>query len=113
MDDIVSAFHAAMVENIYLAVLRECRYDARSFLVMIATSDGLKTAKLLLKKGSVQTGFRGLRRKGLDANAPRYVHGCHLVGYNRLSAAKAETAPALMGRPFEWGLMRLVMEVKR
>jgi len=56
-------FRMAMIENVYLAVLRQCGYDARTFLAMIAEKGGWQTAKGLLH-GSAQSGFRGLRRLG-------------------------------------------------
>jgi hypothetical protein len=67
------AFQVALIEEVYLAVLRQCDFDARRFLALIASKGGWKTAKDLLR-GSPPTGLRGLNRLGrLDLSLEHLV----------------------------------------
>lgn len=71
--DLEQQFQIAAVE-IYLAVLKECRYDEKVFLKMIADSGARKAAKSLLSPRHVQSGLRGLRRLGrLDLSVEHLV----------------------------------------
>src|SRR5208337_4671097 len=57
-------FQAAAIEEVYLRILRECGLKEDEFLKMIAQSSAVAAAKSLLAPGSVQVGFRGLKRRG-------------------------------------------------
>ena len=71
--DLEKQFQIAAVE-VYLAVLRECGYDEKAFLKMIADSGARNAAKSLLGPRHVQSGLRGLRRVGrLDLTVEHLV----------------------------------------
>lgn len=71
--DLEREFQIAAVET-YLAVLKECRYDERVFLRMIAESGARNAVKSLLGATHVQSGLRGLRRLGrLDLSVEHLV----------------------------------------
>lgn len=71
--DLEREFQIAAVETVYLAVLKECRYDEKVFLKMIAESGARNAAKSLLAH-HVQSGLRGLRRLGrLDLTVEHLV----------------------------------------
>ncbi len=71
-DDLEREFQTAAIE-VYLAVLRECRYDEKVFLNMVATMGARNAAKALLR-GYLQSGLRGLRRLGrLDLSVEHLV----------------------------------------
>jgi hypothetical protein len=72
--DLEREFQIAAVETVYLAVLKECRYDEKVFLKMIAESGARNAAKSLLAAHHVQSGLRGLRRLGrLDLTVEHLV----------------------------------------
>jgi hypothetical protein len=67
-------FQIAAIEEVYLAVLKECRYNEKVFLKMIADSGARNATKALLVPGGVQSGLRGLRRLGrLDLSVEHLV----------------------------------------
>jgi len=67
-------FQIAAIETVYLAVLKECSYDEKVFLKMIAESGARNAAKSLLAASHVQSGLRGLRRLGrLDLTVEHLV----------------------------------------
>jgi hypothetical protein len=71
--DLEREFQVAAIE-MYLAVLKECLYDERVFLRMIAASGARRAAKSLLEPAHVQSGLRGLRRLGrLDLTVEHLV----------------------------------------
>jgi hypothetical protein len=73
-DDLEREFQVAAIE-MYLAVLRECRYHEKVFLNMVAKSGARNAAKaLLVPRRGVQPGLRGLRRLGrLDLSVEHLV----------------------------------------
>jgi hypothetical protein len=72
--DLEREFQIAALETVYLAVLKECRYDEKVFLKMIAQSGARNAAKSLLAAHHVQPGLRGLRRLGrLDLSVEHLV----------------------------------------
>lgn len=71
--DLERQFQIAAIET-YLAVLKECLYDEKVFLKMVAESGARKAAKSLLEPAHVQSGLRGLRRLGrLDLSVEHLV----------------------------------------
>ena len=71
--DLERQFQIAAIE-VYLAVLKECHYDEKVFLKMIADSSARNAAKSLLGPRHVQSGLRGLRRRGrLDLSVEHLV----------------------------------------
>jgi hypothetical protein len=64
-DKVLAAeFQSAAIEEVYLRILHELGIREDTFLKMIAETSALEAAKALLSPGSVQVGFRGLRRLG-------------------------------------------------
>lgn len=57
-------FQIAVVRDVYLRILKECDYDARVFLKMVADYGAVGAVKSLLASATVQSGLRGLNRKG-------------------------------------------------
>jgi hypothetical protein len=71
--DLEREFQVAAIE-MYLAVLKECLYDEKVFLRMIAESGARNASKFLLAPTHVQSGLRGLRRLGrLDLSVEHLV----------------------------------------
>lgn len=58
-------FQAALIEQVYLPILRRSGVDEQELLRMVADMGGLSAAKSLLNDRPVQVGFRGLRRRNL------------------------------------------------
>jgi hypothetical protein len=85
-------FQAALIERVYLPILRRCRFDEQDLLGMVAKMGGLATAKSLLSNKPVQVGFRGLRRrKLLDLTVEHLViqkPWCDLFSEEELATAK-------------------------
>jgi len=72
-DDLEREFQIAAIE-MYLTVLRECRYHEKVFLNMVANLGARNAAKALLGTRDVQSGLRGLRRLGrLDLSVEHLV----------------------------------------
>ncbi len=67
-------FQIATVETVYLRILKECRYDAKVFLKMIAETGARNAVSSLLAASQPQAGLRGLRRLGrLDLSVEHLV----------------------------------------
>ena len=74
-------FQMVAVQEVYLWILKECHYDARVFLRMLAESGAANAAKSLLASDSVQPGLRGLNRRGrLDLSIEHLVIQPHWKG---------------------------------
>jgi len=71
--DLERQFQIAAIE-VYSTVLKECGYDEKVFLKMIAALGARNAAKCLLGSRHVQSGLRGLRRLGrLDLSVEHLV----------------------------------------
>lgn len=85
-------FQAALLERVYLPILRRCGLDEQELLRMVAEMGGLVAAKSLLANKPVQVGFRGLRRrKLLDLTVEHLViqrSWCDLFSEKELATAK-------------------------
>ncbi|MCX5715037.1 MAG: hypothetical protein NT033_09655 [Candidatus Omnitrophica bacterium] len=63
LDQLIKQFHEEMI-NIYVRAKKECNYTPTYFLNMVNESGGLETAKLLLLKETVSSGFTKLYECG-------------------------------------------------
>jgi hypothetical protein len=67
-------FQTAMIEEVYRAALRKCRYNAKLFIEMVGRDGGLQTARSLLAASAPQYGFTELwERGGLDVTMEHLV----------------------------------------